>query len=228
MPGRIIAIGDIHGYGTALAALLEAIKPRAEDTLVALGDYVDRGPEVPRVIDAMIALADRCRLVPLLGNHDEMVLELYHGGPAFDEWVNWGGQETLLAYGCAHPREIPARHIEFLEDCVTYHETERHLFVHASYDPELPLEWQAPHWLRWASIRPDPPGPHRSGKIAIVGHTVQRDGRVLDLGHLICIDTGLYCGGWLTALDVATGTVWQADAAGRLNPEEFKIKPTVT
>ncbi len=219
MPGRIIAIGDIHGYAAALAALLAAIEPRAEDTIVALGDYVDRGPDTPAVLDELIALAERCRLVPLLGNHDEMLLDLHHGGPGLSDWLDWGGQETLWAYGCAHPREIPAHHIEFLENCVTYHETERHFFVHASYDPELLLDWQPPDLLRWASIRSNPPGAHISGKIAVVGHTVQRDGRVLDLGHLKCIDTGLYCGGWLTALDVESGRLWQADAEGRMNEE---------
>jgi serine/threonine protein phosphatase 1 len=217
MPGRVIAIGDIHGYADALAAVLEAIQPRAGETLVALGDYVDRGPDTPEVIEQLLALAGRCRLVPLLGNHDEMVLDLYHGGKGLDEWLAWGGQETLMAYGCAHPREIPAEHIEFLEGCVTYYETERHLFVHASYDPELPLDCQPPELLRWASIRFNPPGPHRSGKIAIVGHTAQRDGRILDLGHLICIDTCVYGGGCLTAMDVATKEVWQADADGRMN-----------
>ena len=219
MSGRIIAIGDIHGYADALAALVEAIKLDAEDTLVPLGDYVDRGPQTPEVIDQLIALADRCRLVPLLGNHDEMLLELHHGGPGLAEWLEWGGRETLEGYGCSHPRQIPATHIEFLENCVTYHETDRHFFAHASYDPTIPLDWQTAQLLRWGSIRSDPPGPHVSGKIAVVGHTVQRDGEILDLGHLICIDTGLYCGGWLTALDVATRRAWQVDEYGRTRDE---------
>ena len=45
MPGRTIAIGDIHGCAAALRALVAAIKPAAEDTIVPLGDYVDRGPD---------------------------------------------------------------------------------------------------------------------------------------------------------------------------------------
>jgi len=219
MSGRIIAIGDIHGYADALAALIDAIRPEADDTIVPVGDYVDRGPDTPRVLDDLIALAQRCRLVPLLGNHDEMVLDLYHGEPGLENWLSWGGEDTLLAYGCSHPSQIPERHIVFLEGCVTYHETERHFFVHASYDPELPLDCQEPEVLRWVSIRFRPPGPHFSGKTAIVGHTVQRDGRILDLGHLKCIDTGCYCGGWLTALEVQTGQVWQADAEGRMRDE---------
>ncbi len=219
MSGRIIAIGDIHGYAEALAALIDVVRPEADDTVVPVGDYVDRGPDSPRVLDDLIALAARCRLIPLLGNHDEMLLDLYHGEAGLEDWLSWGGEETLQAYGCSHPCQIPERHIEFLEACVTYHETERHFFVHASYDPELPLDSQEPDMLRWASIRSRPPGPHISGKIAIVGHTVQRDGRILDLGYLKCIDTGCYCGGWLTALDVQTGQVWQADAEGRMNDE---------
>jgi serine/threonine protein phosphatase 1 len=224
MPGRIIAIGDIHGYATALSALIEALQPQPDDTLVALGDYVDRGPDTSGVLDELIALASRCRLVPLLGNHDEMLLELHHGGPGLNDWLKWGGRETLSAYGCRHPREIPEPHIEFLEDCVLYHETETHFFVHASYDPALPLDEQPPDLLRWTSIRAAPPGPHCSGKIAIAGHTVQRDGRILDLGHLKCIDTGLYCGGWLTALDVQSGQVWQADEEGSMNDGDSSAK----
>ncbi len=220
MPGRIIAIGDIHGYAEALAALIDAVGPEPGDTVVPLGDYVDRGPDTPRVLDDLIALAQRCRLVPLLGNHDEMLLDLHHGEPGLEDWLGWGGEETLAAYGCSHPREIPERHIEFLEGCVTYHETDRHFFVHGSYDPDLPLDCQDPEVLRWASIRSDPPGPHCSGKIAIVGHTVQRDGKILDLGHMKCIDTGCYRGGWLTALEVQTGQVWQSDAEGRMGDKK--------
>jgi serine/threonine protein phosphatase 1 len=65
-------------------------------------------------------------------------------------------------------------------------------------------------------MRPVPPGPHYSGKIAILGHTAQRDGRILDLGYLKCIDTCCYGEGNLTALEVHTGQTWQADKRGRL------------
>jgi serine/threonine protein phosphatase 1 len=52
--------------------------------------------------------------------------------------------------------------------------------------------------------------------VAVVGHTPQLSREVLDLGFLVCIDTNCHRGGWLTALDVLTGQVWQADAEGRL------------
>ena len=53
-------------------------------------------------------------------------------------------------------------------------------------------------------------------KIVIVGHTSQKSGEILDLGHLVCIDTYCHGGGWLTALDVQTEEVWQADLEGNM------------
>ena len=67
MPSRTIAIGDIHGCSTALVALLELIAPQPDDTLITLGDYVDRGIDSKGVLDLLIALKDRCRLIPILG-----------------------------------------------------------------------------------------------------------------------------------------------------------------
>jgi serine/threonine protein phosphatase 1 len=60
------------------------------------------------------------------------------------------------------------------------------------------------------------PGPHRSGKAAIAGHTSQKSGAVLDLGYLKCIDTYCHGSGWLTALDVDTARIWQAENRGEL------------
>ena len=67
MPGRTIAISDIHGCSTAFRALLTAISPQPDDTIVTLGDYVDRGIDSKGVIDILIDLERSCRLVPLLG-----------------------------------------------------------------------------------------------------------------------------------------------------------------
>jgi serine/threonine protein phosphatase 1 len=51
-----------------------------------------------------------------------------------------------------------------------------------------------------------------SGKLAIVGHTLQKNGENLGLGYL---DTFCHGGGWLTALEVEGGQrVWQANEEG--------------
>lgn len=89
-----------------------------------------------------------------------------------------------------------------------------HIFVHGNYYPDLPMNEQPVNMLRWESLRTATPGPHESGKTVIVGHTSHRSGEILDLGYLKCIDTRCYGGGWLTAMDVRTGEVWQADQWG--------------
>src|SRR3954470_13748102 len=99
MAARTIAIGDVHGCADALAALLDAVAPDPADTVVMLGDYVDRGPDSRRVLDRLVALAGRCKLVPLLGNHDELLLDALADLDALPRWLKLGGTDTLRSYG---------------------------------------------------------------------------------------------------------------------------------
>ncbi|GAB6164373.1 metallophosphoesterase family protein [Thermostilla marina] len=214
--GRVIAVGDIHGYSEALRGLLEAIDPRPDDTIVTLGDYVDRGPDSAGVIDILIELSRKCRLVPILGNHDQMFLDVIEvdSPRMLREWLSYGGFATLRSMGIDHPEDTPRRYRVFLNRCVDYYEIESHFFIHANYVHDQPLKRLSVWVMRWESLRQRVPGPHFSGKTAIVGHTAQKNGRVLDLGYLKCIDTYLYGGGRLTALDVHRNHLWQTDAAG--------------
>ena len=76
---RTIAIGDIHGCATALDRLLVKIQPTQKDTLIGIGDYVDRGMESARTIDMLINLVSKTKFVPLIGNHELMMyLSLIH------------------------------------------------------------------------------------------------------------------------------------------------------
>jgi serine/threonine protein phosphatase 1 len=224
LPGRTVAIGDIHGCSLALSALLDAIKPEPEDDLVFLGDFIDRGPDSRGVLDMVIDLRQRCTVIPLLGNHEEMLLASLNDRTALRLWLTCGGAEAIASYSGrlrppTHPdallNVIPEEHWYFLQTCRSYYETDTHLFVHGGYVPELPLDCQPTEALRWR-VTNENAKPHCSGKIAIVGHTPQHSGEILDLGFLMCIDTNCCRGGWLTALDVQSRQVWQADAQGRL------------
>lgn len=215
MSGRLIGIGDIHGCSAALAAIINAIDPRSDDTLVALGDFVDRGLDSKGVLDMLIHLEGRCRLVAVVGNHDELMLAARASRSAFRRWLEFGGQSALDSYGDAgRITQVPATHFRFLERCRAYFETDTHVFVHAGYRPDLPFDRQDSFTLRWRSLLDGVPAPHTSGKTAVVGHTPQPE--VLDAGHLLAIDTGAGLGGWLTALDVRSRETWQADERGRL------------
>ena len=220
MLGRVIAIGDIHGCSLALDAILEAVAPWTQDTIVTLGDYIDRGPDSAGTLERLIALSGRCRVVPLLGNHDEVLLKILSGHQYLAHaWLAFGGAETLASYGCSVPQQIPRSHVEFLRQCPSWFEADGHFFVHASYDPRQKLKAQPAELLRWQSLAEGLPAPHRSGKAAVVGHTSQKDGEVLDLGYLRCIDTWAYGTGYLTALDVNSGQIWQADKHGHVRIE---------
>lgn len=211
--GRLIAIGDIHGCSKALEALIESIDPTEDDVIVTLGDYVDRGPDVPGVFDQLIALRRRCRLVPLLGNHDQVMMAAVFGHIEPKIWLEMDGEKTVAAYGSI--RDIPPEHTDFLASCELCVETSSHIFMHACYDPDEVLEKQTIETLLWTSLRDGIPAPHMSGKRAIVGHTSQKNGQILDAGHIVCIDT-FCCGGkWLTALDVYSGQVWQTSQTGK-------------
>ncbi len=214
---RTIAVGDIHGCLKALNVLLEALEPQPKDTIVTLGDYVDRGENCRGTLDRLLKLETECHLIPLLGNHDDILLDVHAGGDDLRlNWLGFGGRATLRSYKTTDVRKIPARHIDFLRRCKLFHETKTHIFIHGSYLPNLPMVEQPRQTLLWGKMRPQPPAKHRSGKTVIVGHTAQRDGKILDAGHLLCIDTCCYGDGWLTALDVKTGNVWQANRQGKL------------
>jgi serine/threonine protein phosphatase 1 len=133
---RTIAIGDIHGCARALAALIEAIQLGPRDEIVALGDYNDGGPDSRGVLDQLLALAGRCVLVPLMGNHEQMLLAALESRSERGFWLKFGGGQTLASYGDAGGQEaIGKEHLEFVRSCRPYHETDSHIFVHAHYLP---------------------------------------------------------------------------------------------
>ena len=193
-----------------LDTLLDEVMLRSDDTLVTLGDYVDRGPDSRGVLDRLLALREVCRLVPLRGNHDQMMLDARHDARARSEWLQIGGDKTLASYGSM--AAVPAAHWDFLErQCVDLWETDTHFFVHGNAYPDVPL-WEQPRsvllWERFDRTRP-----HQSGKTMICGHTSQKDGLPLNRGYAVCIDTWPV-GAWLSCLDVGSGVVWQADFEG--------------
>lgn len=218
---RKLAIGDIHGCLRAFDAILEEVDPQADDLLVTLGDYVDRGPDSKGVLDRMLWLQGRCQFLSLKGNHDLMMLGASQDKEHFDEWLKSGGRETLASYKATEDWQsfaeaIPMTHWRFLSDhCVPYHETNEHFFVHANVCPDLPLAEQPDYMLYWEKLEMGTWCPHESGKTMICGHSAQRSGRPLVLDQAICIDTWVYGNGWLTCLDVDLEVYWQANERGQ-------------
>jgi serine/threonine protein phosphatase 1 len=216
-PARVIAIGDVHGCIHALEALMDVIAPTAADELVFLGDLIDQGGNSREVLDCILQLQRVCRVVVIRGNHEEM---LFAARDSADEqalrfWENCGGVAMLNSYRVGGKlSDIPDAHWQLLAGAISYHETDKFIFTHANYLPDVRMSEQPGHQLRWALFDPDDMQPHFSGKPMTVGHTEQRDGELLDLGFATCIDTACWRYGWLTALDRTLNTIWQASRWG--------------
>lgn len=214
---RIFAIGDIHGSFHALSALIDKIQPTKDDTLIFLGDYVNRGDNSKGVLDMLMTLPDVCRTVFVRGNHELIMLDGLKCPDDFNFWLRVGGDKTLSSFGlrpvfseCWH---LPFDYVRFLKSTQDYYETDDFIFCHASIYSHLPLNKQDDYALRWRKLELSHTR-HISGKTMICGHTEQIDGQILFTDGIICIDTWAYGGGCLTALEINTMTAYQADNDG--------------
>ncbi len=192
MPGRILAIGDIHGCDVALETLLPTLEITPDDSVVVLGDVVDRGPGSRQVVERLLQLGEECRLVFILGNHEEMLLAAVEKGESVEAWLRYGGTATLFSYG-GDPRKIPPAHLEFLRSGIDYWETADELFIHANLDPVKQLDEQTAEWLRWTHLSGHEV-PHSSGKRIVCGHTPQKQGLPLARARVGSASTRLPAG----------------------------------
>ncbi|MBW2454848.1 MAG: metallophosphoesterase [Deltaproteobacteria bacterium] len=84
---RTIIIGDVHGCGWELAALLDRLGPTADDELLLVGDLVVRGPEPRRVLQLVREAGARA----VRGNHEDRLLRWQAARQAQAE----GGEQAL-------------------------------------------------------------------------------------------------------------------------------------
>jgi serine/threonine protein phosphatase 1 len=200
---KTCVIGDIHGCHTSLLALLDKVKDLA-DTLVFIGDYVDRGPASKQVLETLIQLRGmHPHVIFLKGNHELMFLG-YLKGTESSTFLSVGGQETMDSYNLNQDsadttmlEQLPPPHLAFLENLPLYYEDRHGIYVHAGLQPGRHLTTQTADWCLWVRDRFI-----RStvdfNKPVIFGHTVFRE--PLIEANKIGIDTGAVYGGKLTAL----------------------------
>jgi serine/threonine protein phosphatase 1 len=196
MAGRTFAIGDVHGELGQLDTLLSRLPPlQPEDTLLFIGDYIDRGPDSRGVVERVRGLAQGSpfRVVALRGSHEDAWLKVFREG--WLEFLLPVGNGCLATYRSftggtpATPGEWPAR--EEAEAMMTgafipedvrawmaslpvYWEDEHAIYVHAG----LPRSGES--WLHPSKVEnPKPMLWERSeaffrgytGKRVVFGHT---------------------------------------------------------
>lgn len=217
---RIYCIGDIHGRADLLEQLHKKIQADAKshkgnNTIVYLGDYIDRGEQSCQVIDILLSSPlisfDH---VYLRGNHERAMLDFIDFPGAAAAWLTFGGREALNSYdiplahipSMQHVGEIaqklddalPDTHRKFLvETCIDSWQCGSYYFVHAGIRPGVPLEKQTQEDKLW--IREEFLGSTIShGTIVVHGHSITQLPELLP--NRIGIDTGAYATGVLTCL----------------------------
>lgn len=202
--GKIFAVGDIHGSFDRLQELMKKIPiDFAHDTLVFIGDYIDRGPASVEVVDYLIGLKKRVpETIFLKGNHEDMLEKYLDGTDRFTYLLN-GGQNTLDSYLSRNLQSelypIPSNHMEFFKTLRLYYETEAYIFVHAGLRPKVPLASQETEdllWIRDTFIY----SKYDFGKTVVFGHTPLE--KPLVESNKIGIDTGAVYGNALTCIQL--------------------------
>lgn len=151
--GRTIAIGDIHGDISHLDRLLGRLpKLEREDTLVFLGDYVDRGPSSAEVVARVreIQGTSPAKVVALRGNHEDAWIQVAEKGwPEFIIPRGNGCLEALRSFKGQEPPgedEVPTMEelkemltasflspdvLSWMRDLPYFYEDEHAIYVHA-------------------------------------------------------------------------------------------------
>lgn len=194
--------GDVHGMRHKLLDLLERVPFRAEkDTLVFLGDYIDRGPDSKGVLEVILGLMDRgVRVICLRGNHECMLDDYLEDRESLLFLVN-GGVATLKSYDqypvAGKEMIVPDRHRHFLANLLPCYEMEDFILVHAGLRPGISLDQQEEkdlYWIRNEFILSD----YDFGKTVVFGHTPFS--RPFIGPRRIGIDTGAVYGNKLTCI----------------------------
>lgn len=189
---RLIGISDIHGEYEKLCAVLDKAAPQKEDTIIFMGDYIDRGAKSREVVDKIIDMQNVCNCVYLIGSHEYALLHASSDDYYHYLFWNYGGDKTAESYGSFD--NIFKIHGDFFKSLKFYHLTDNYLFVHAGINPKYSLEEQ--NEVDMVYIRRNfYEHKHNLPQTIIFGHTEFDTPQIQE--DKICIDTG--CGKYKTA-----------------------------
>lgn len=194
MGTRTFAIGDIHGDVEALYQLLSSFPTlTSSDTIVLVGDYLDRGPRSKDVVEAVRKLPGetQAKVVALRGNHEDAWLRVidrgwpeftlptsngclatlrsFTGAPVNDEAIRSDEIQPLL-HGSFFPKDV----VQWMRELPYFYEDEHAIYVHAGLPHNAkgfphPSEVKPPAVLLWC--RDDRFFRLYRGKLVIFGHT---------------------------------------------------------
>jgi len=244
---KTFVVGDIHGRCAQLLNLLDMLPRDPEtDTLVLLGDLIDRGADAPGCVSHVMKLCRENpeRVICLRGNHEQMLMDFLDGHSNL--WLTpvVGGERTFEQYTGRSVRvdsqqeldemrelfaqKFPADQLAFFEELPFYYEDEFALYVHAGLDEGQHPSESSPMALLW--MRDMDFYKNYRGKPCVFGHTptplLPLRGRLgrhgIYISHsAIGLDTGYNHQSPLSCLSLPDFNLYQTYADGR--EESYQI-----
>jgi diadenosine tetraphosphatase ApaH/serine/threonine PP2A family protein phosphatase len=223
---RLIFVGDIHGCIDELASLVKEIRPTPDDIVIAVGDFVDRGPRP----DLCIEMFAERGFLAVLGNHDERLLRWSSGSKVsyaerFSETIRVAGHDPYISWLRNLPLTIlmPRLNIVAVHAALDVNETRqlgaksparRNIFLRGRYvEPTgrrwkyLPLDARPTHPIFWADV-------YSGNSKVFYGHT-PTDGTVRLSNGTVGLDTGVAYGRSLTAAVLHNASIHFVSTAAR-------------
>ena len=238
---RTFVVGDIHGRCAQLLNLLDMLPRDPEkDTLVFLGDLIDRGADAPGCVDHVMKMTRENpeRVICLRGNHEQMLMDFLEGETSI--WLTpvTGGERTYEQYTgqsawgdpeqdledirLTFERAFPVAHLEFMQKLPFYHEDDHAIYVHAGLDEGKHPSESSETSLLW--MRDMDFYKNYRGKPCVFGHTptplLPLRGRLgrhgIYISHsAVGLDTGYNHQSPLSCLSLPDFNLYQSFADGR-------------
>jgi serine/threonine protein phosphatase 1 len=212
MSERLLAIGDSHGCYESLQSLVhEVIRAGKHDRIILLGDYIDRGQDSKAVLDFIMKLvSEGYDVIPLKGNHEDMMLKAAMSPMNNYNWMRNGGYETLNSFGVTSVDEIDNSYMDFVSSLPFYHMEDEFIFVHGGFNDDIPDPFEDTYSMIWAR-KYEYHSPVLKNKTIIHGHRPhalsELEEQLEKSPSVINIDTGCVYGkeyglGDLTAIEL--------------------------
>lgn len=220
---RTFVTTDTHGELEKLkSALKQAGFDFESDTLIHLGDCIDRGPDSAGVINLLLTIKN---LIAIRGNHDAWMLEFIntgvHPGLAyFSQTIASYQNDATLAFT---PNLIPATHLEFFQNQVDFYVDEQNrCFCHAGIELDRFIGDQDSTEFYWNRVLVKKAMSAKSSKAVLkdlnnfrqifIGHTPtcnwKEGGNAITTpiyaAQVINLDTGAAYGYKLSLIDITT------------------------
>jgi len=159
-----------------------------------LGDYIDRGAESKLVVDFIIELLEKgYDVIPLMGNHEALLLEAYANEKNVAKWLLNGGNESLKSFEIETIKQISDKYIRFFKQLKYFYIYNEFIFVHAGFNDTIINPYSDFYSMLW-KCKETYKNSFFADKIIIHGHnpipTLQCEQRIRSGARVLNIDTG--------------------------------------